>query len=71
MPTDPRLRHTINTDNSCDTCQYNMGDICMGFGERPDNGELTFEMEMEQAKALFPYGCEEYKISFTAYEEKK
>ena len=70
MATDARLRRITKDDDSCDKCQFNLGDICAGFGERRDNGELTFGMGMEQAKAMFPNGCEEYKISFGASEEK-
>ena len=68
--TDPRLKKEINYDHSCKKCQYNLGDICLGFGERTDNGELTLGMPIEEAESMFPYGCEEFQISFDAYEAK-
>ena len=72
MPRDPRFRRTnINPEkDSCDTCQYNFGDICAGYGDRADNEEPTFGMPIEQARAMFPHGCDDYSISSAAYNEE-
>ena len=71
MPRDARLRRrNINPDSdSCDSCQYNLGDVCAGFGEREDVDELTFGMPIEDAKAMFPYGCDEYTVSSAASKQ--
>jgi len=73
MPKDPRLaRRNVNPDtDSCETCQYNFDDICVGYGERTDNEELTFGMPMDLAKEMFPDGCECYSISSTAYNKER
>ena len=72
MPRDPRLnlRKVLSDKETCATCQYNLGDICAGFGERSDNGELTFGMPIEETKAMFPQGCEEYTVSAEAYQDQ-
>ncbi len=56
----------------CDTCEFNFGTVCAGYGTRTDNNESTYGMPMEEAEKMFPNGCEDYGISAEAfaYQEK-
>lgn len=58
-------------EKSCMTCEMNAGDVCMGSGKRKDNGSSTYGMPIEDAKSMFPRGCEDYGISHTAWEEQE
>jgi hypothetical protein len=53
---------------SCSTCEFNFGNVCAGHGVRLDNGNDTYGMPMEEAEKMFPNGCEDYGISFGAFE---
>lgn len=63
----------ILAEKSCDTCEMNAGTVCMGSGKRKDNGDTTYGMPIEEAKMMFPSGCEDFGISLTAWidQEKK
>ena len=52
----------------CDTCEMNTGRVCMGSGKRLDNGENIYGMDIEEAKRMFPKGCEDWELSFAAYQ---
>lgn len=56
---------------SCDTCEFNFGDVCAGYGTRTDNGKNTYGMHIEEASKMFPHGCEDYGISLTAFIEQE
>ena len=53
---------------SCETCEFNFGNVCAGGGTRDDNGKSTYGMPMEEAEAMFPNGCDSWGISLSAYE---
>lgn len=55
----------------CNTCEFNFGTVCAGYGTRTDNNEPTYGMPMEEAEKMFPNGCEDYGISFKAYMEQQ
>lgn len=57
----------MSVKRCCDTCEFNAGKVCMGFGKRTDNGENTYGMPIEDAKAMFPDGCEDWGLSYPAY----
>ena len=52
----------------CDTCEFNAGIACMGYGRRTDNDEYTYGMKIEDAEKMFPNGCNDWEISFAAFE---
>lgn len=58
-------------DKSCETCEFNFGDVCAGHGSRIDSGNDTYGMPMEEAKRMFPEGCEDYGISLDAFIEQE
>ena len=62
-------RKGILVERNCKTCEFNFGNVCAGDGSRTDNGETTYGMPMDEAKNMFPNGCEDYGISLIAYEE--
>lgn len=62
-------RHTYG--KSCDTCVMNAGAVCMGSGKRKDNGDSTYGMPMEEAQRMFPHGCDDYEISFSAFVDQE
>lgn len=55
---------------SCDTCEFNFGNICAGDGVRTDNQKSTYGMDIELAKSMFPEGCADYGISLGAFIEQ-
>ncbi len=56
---------------SCETCEFNFGDVCAGHGVRTDNKEDTYGMPMGEAEAMFPNGCEDWGISLDAFIEQE
>lgn len=56
-----------NVPKRCSTCEFNFKTVCAGHADRLDNGEDTYGMPMEEAKAMFPHGCTDYGISFDAF----
>ena len=56
---------------SCETCEFNFGNVCAGYGKRTDNGNDTYGMPMEEAEKMFPDGCEDYGISLSAFIEQE
>lgn len=58
-----------NVIKSCDTCEFNFDTQCAGHVDRLDNGEDTYGMPMEEAKKMFPNGCDDYGISVEAFCE--
>lgn len=52
----------------CDTCEFNAGIACMGYGKRTDNGAYTYGMSIKETEEMFPNGCEDWGISFAAYQ---
>ena len=58
-------------EQSCDTCEFNFGNICAGNGTRIDNCKNTYGMSVEDAKKMFPEGCEDYGISLYAFIEQE
>lgn len=58
-------------DQCCETCEFNTGTVCMGSGRRIDNGENTYGMPIEEAMNMFPNGCEDWGISFSAFIEEE
>ncbi len=62
------------TKHCCETCEFNAGIACMGYGKRTDNGKDTYGMKIEEAEKMFPDGCEDWGISLSAFineEEQK
>lgn len=63
----------MNIDNmenkSCNTCEFNFGNVCAGYGKRTDNGEHTYGMSIEDTLNMFKNGCEDYGISLDAFIE--
>lgn len=55
----------------CETCEFNFGSVCVGYGTRTDNGEQMYVMPMTDAEVMFPHGCEEYRISLEAFIEQE
>ncbi len=55
----------------CGTCEFNFGTVCAGYGTRTDNNKHTYGMPIEEAKKMFPNGCEDYGISATAFIEQE
>ena len=43
----------------------------MGSGKRKDNGDSTYGMPMEEAQRMFPHGCDDYEISFSAFVDQE
>lgn len=60
------------TKKCCDTCEFNFGAVCAGYGKRTDNGQHTYGSPMEEMVKMFPDGCEDWGISLDAFiiEEK-
>ena len=58
-------------ERSCDTCEFNFGNVCAGSGTRNDNGKNTYGMSIEDAKKMFPEGCKDYGISLYAFIEQE
>ena len=56
---------------SCSICEFNFGTVCAGYGTRTDNGEDTYGMLMDDAKAMFPNGCDDWGISLDAFIEQE
>lgn len=52
---------------SCDTCEFNFGNVCAGHGTRNDNGNDTYGMPMDEASKMFPGGCDDYGISLDGF----
>ena len=52
----------------CDTCEFGSY-VCMGYGKRTDNGKDTYGMPIEEAKKMFPDGCEDWGSSLEAFIE--
>lgn len=63
-------RKSIVTKKNCDTCEF-AGQVCMGYGIRTDNGQDTYGMDIDEAKKMFPEGCEDWGISLGAYIEEQ
>lgn len=61
----------IKVKHCCDTCEFNAGSVCMGYGKRTDNGENTYGMSIEEAEKMFPNGCEDWGISLSAFIEEE
>lgn len=61
----------ILIEENCDTCEFNAGTVCMGYGTRLDNGMDTYGMPMEEAEKMFSNGCGDYGISLEAYVEQE
>ncbi|MBQ2882723.1 MAG: hypothetical protein IJE43_02965 [Alphaproteobacteria bacterium] len=57
----------MNAKKECDNCEFNAGTVCMGFGKRIDNGNDTYGMPIEEAKKMFPNGCDDWGISLNAF----
>ena len=58
-------------EQSCETCEFNFGSVCAGYGTRTDNGEKTYGMSMDEAEAMFTQGREDYGISLDAFIEQE
>lgn len=56
-----------HTKKCCETCEFNAGIVCMGYGKRKDNKQNTYGMPIEEAKKMFPDGCSDWGISFNSY----
>lgn len=54
---------------SCNNCEFNFDDVCAGHGDRIDNGEDTYGMSITEVKNMFPNGCNDWGISFEAFNE--
>ena len=58
-------------EKSCTTCEFNLDNMCAGYGTRTDNGQETYGMPMEEAEKMFPTGCADYGISLDAFVEQE
>jgi hypothetical protein len=56
---------------NCDSCEFNFGEVCAGYGKRTDNGKPTYGMPMEEAQKMFPEGCEDWGISLDSFIEQE
>lgn len=54
--------------HSCDTCEFNFGDICAGHGKRLDNNEDTYGMAINDALKMFEKGCDDWGLSLLAFK---
>ena len=54
-------------EKSCATCEFNFGNVCAGYGTRTDNGKETYGMPIDEAKNMFPKGCDDYGISLKSF----
>lgn len=61
----------ILVEENSSTCEFNYGAVCAGHSIRLDNGEDTYGMPMEEAKNMFPDGCDDYGISLEAFIEQE
>ncbi len=61
----------MKTEKICDSCEFNGGNVCMGYGKRKDNGKDTYGMPIEETKKMFPNGCSAWGISLGAFIEEK
>ncbi len=61
----------MKTKKGCDTCEFNAGIVCMGYGKRTDDGAYTYGMPIEEAEAMFLHGCEDWGISLEAFIEEE
>lgn len=52
----------------CDTCEFNTGYVCAGYGKRTDNGDYTYGMLVEKAEDMFPNGCGDWELAFRVYQ---
>lgn len=59
------------TEHCCATCEFNGAVVCMGYGKRIDNGELTYGMSIEEAEKMFPQGCSDWGISLGAFMDEE
>lgn len=53
---------------TCDNCEFNMGNVCAGSGDRTDGKGDIYGMPIDETKKMFPDGCSDFGISFSAFE---
>ncbi|MGD9676998.1 MAG: hypothetical protein AB7V16_01370 [Vulcanibacillus sp.] len=56
---------------SCDSCEFNFGNVCAGHGTRRDNNEDTYGSDIDEMKSMFPNGCKDWGISLDAFIEQE
>lgn len=61
----------MKTKKGCDTCEFNAGIACMGYGKRKDNGQDTYGMSIEETIKMFPNGCSDWGKSLGAFIEEE
>lgn len=57
------------TKKSCETCEFNFGNVCAGYGKRTDNGKDTYGSDMDEMEIMFPNGCSDWGVSLNAFIE--
>lgn len=55
---------------SCDTCEFNFGNICAGDGVRTDNQKVHTEWILNWLNQCFRKRCADYGISLGAFIEQ-
>lgn len=55
------------TKKCCNTCEFNFGNVCAGYGTRTDNKKDTYGSDIDEMKNMFPAGCEDYDIDFNSF----
>ena len=56
-------------DKSCYTCEFNCGSVCAGSSKNPETGEDMYGCSIDEAMRLFPNGCDDWGISYTAFKD--
>lgn len=42
------------TKKCCNTCEFNFGNVCAGYGTRTDNKKDTYGSDIDEMKNMFP-----------------
>lgn len=66
MHNDDLKKNNNHVEECCETCEF-FNAYCMGYGTRTDNGEPTYGMPIDDAIKMFPHGCDDWGISFSAF----
>lgn len=58
----------VYIDASCDNCEFNCGELCMGYGQTKDN-QSTYGKLISELKGEFVNGCADWEISISGFIE--
>ena len=62
-----RIYKEFRIKPSCNSCEFNFGNVCAGHGTRTDNQEDTYGSLISEMVNMFPSGCDDWNISFEAF----